>query len=157
MNTILKHICPVFVLIMIMMHSPAQSMEMSTVYELPESGIVIAFPEKADSGSRSDTSDRQTAENPVGMAAKPDPIVYELPESGDIISFHEETESSGGLSPGPIHHIAKPPVETQAPWAGMPYRSAFTFELPESGQILVFPEDRHPLGEHFGKGMRAEK
>ena len=131
MNTILKNISPVFVLLMIMMHSPAQSMEMSAVYELPESGIVITFPERTVAGSRSEASDRQAAENPAEMAVKPDPIVYELPESGDIISFHEETESSGGLSPEPIRHMAKPPVETPAPWAGAPYRSVFTFELPE--------------------------
>ena len=157
MNIFVNKISLAVGLLLIMMHNPAQSMEMSTIYELPESGIAIDFSESTFDAHPADTRNIEPSKDTSETSTQTDPIVYELPETGEVISFAEEGESTNDDSSGSIRHIAKPPVETPAPWAGERYRRVFTFELPESGQVIVFPKIIHQPGRNDVDKMAAVK
>lgn len=137
MKYITNILSSILAMILIMTLSPAQSMEMTAGYELPESGVMIHFTSQAERSHTPQHATGVSEETPKAYPTADTHSRIELPESGQMILFSNGDEPTDPAT-GSNRYIAKPYAETPAPWAGASYHRRHTFEMPESGNQIVF-------------------
>lgn len=112
----------------------ALAQEDRRVYEMPESGATLTFADK-NAGSESGGLDPPAASFSGGYAAERPRHRFEMPESGLVIDFAGHSGGADRYAMRANRDEAARPSRLQ----GAAHRMT-SFELPESGRLVVFPE-----------------
>jgi hypothetical protein len=104
-------------MVLIMTLSPAQSMEMTAGFELPESGVMIHFTPQTKRSATAQFATVVPEKTPEAYPPTDTRPRIELPESRQMILF-STGDAPMDPAPGSNRCIAKPYVETPAPWGG---------------------------------------